>query len=156
MKSFVPNNCVQVKCRHYNCHSEEHCAAPELQDQMDAGCPFAPKAPEAYSPSPDSRPDPAMPVINSPGAPRDYPGFSKLERACLDLRLPESNTPWLDALIAKAQLRDITGRIAANMAGAIARFRTEEGMEHIIVNRPMDISEIAQTYAAALIERVNK
>ncbi len=33
-------------------------------------------------------------------------GFTKLERACIDLRIPESGTDWLDVLIAKAQQRD--------------------------------------------------
>ncbi len=34
-------------------------------------------------------------------------GLTKRERACIDLRIPESGTNWLDALIAKAQRRGL-------------------------------------------------
>lgn len=34
-------------------------------------------------------------------------GLTKLERACIDLRIPESGNAELDALIAKAQRRDL-------------------------------------------------
>lgn len=42
------------------------------------------------------------------------------------------------------------------MITGITRFRTDPGMEEIIINRPNDVSEIACTYADAMIEALNK
>tara|TARA_R110000765_G_scaffold58936_6_gene115005 strand:- start:919 stop:1242 length:324 start_codon:yes stop_codon:yes gene_type:complete len=43
-------------------------------------------------------------------------GFTKRERACIDLRIPESGDPELDALIEKARWRGVVANIAAGLA----------------------------------------
>jgi hypothetical protein len=49
-------------------------------------------------------------------------------------------------------LRDyFAGQALAGMCAGITRFRTDDGMEDIIVNRPRDLSEIAYTYADAML-----
>ncbi len=40
-------------------------------------------------------------------------GLTKRERACIDLRIPESGVDWLDAMIAKAQRRDVAAKMMA-------------------------------------------
>ena len=64
--------------------------------------------------------DSAFPIPLNPGSsyqghgPAD--GFSKKERACIDLRIPESGDAELDALIEKARWRDVVASIAAGLA----------------------------------------
>lgn len=51
-----------------------------------------------------------------PQAADGYGGFTAIERACIDLRVPKSGTPWLDKLIAEAQHRDAATLIMATKA----------------------------------------
>ena len=43
-------------------------------------------------------------------------GLTKRERACIELRIPESGVDWLDVLIAKAQRRDLAVLMRAAQA----------------------------------------
>lgn len=49
--------------------------------------------------------EPAFPVIGAVGAPADYPGLTKRDLACIELRIPATGDAELDALIARAQRR---------------------------------------------------
>ena len=44
-------------------------------------------------------------------------GFTKLERACIDLRIPASGNEELDALIANVQRRDVAAAITPGLLG---------------------------------------
>ena len=63
--------------------------------------------------------DSAFPVPLNPGSsyqghgPAD--GFTKRERACIDLRIPESGDAELDALIRKAQRQEFAAKSAQAM-----------------------------------------
>ena len=51
-----------------------------------------------------------------------------------------------------ATLRDsFAAQALAGMAAGLTRFRTEPGMEDIIVNRPDDVAQIAYVYADAML-----
>ncbi|WP_339885355.1 hypothetical protein [Vreelandella maris] len=65
--------------------------------------------------------DSAFPIPLNPGSsyqghgPAD--GFTKRERACIDLRIPESGDTELDALIEKARRQEIVAQFMAAMQG---------------------------------------
>lgn len=76
---------------------------------------------------------PAMPVDIQFGkayhADFDGSGFTKRERACIDLRIPESGDEELDALIRKALLRDAAISIVAGLAANHTVSQSDAGVE---------------------------
>ncbi len=60
----------------------------------------------------------------------DYgePGFTKLEHACIDLRIPASGDAELDALIAQAQRRDAAVKAMQGMYAATRRNNKDGSM----------------------------
>lgn len=52
--------------------------------------------------------------------------------------------------------QEFAARAMAAIIIGITGFRAEENMRGVIINRPNDVSEIACTYADALIEALNK
>ena len=74
---------------------------------------------------------PAAPVPGQPFTEFDFYGFSKRQRAAIDLRVPCSGLPWLDAMIKAARWLDAAqvalGREWADDAvrtGAVFRARS--------------------------------
>lgn len=64
---------------------------------------------------------PALPTyeLNGQGVLADSSfGFTKLERACIDLRIPETDDPELNALIKKARRQEFAAKA---MQGLLAR-----------------------------------
>jgi len=65
--------------------------------------------------------DSAFPIPLNPGSsyqghgPAD--GFSKRERACIDLRIPESGDVELDALIEKARRQEFAAKVLCDSKG---------------------------------------
>ena len=66
----------------------------------------------------DSRlPASPLPGFVYPNGNAEYPqpGFSRRERAAIDLCLPKSGTPWLDDMIREAQRQRFAGQALAGM-----------------------------------------
>ena len=57
-------------------------------------------------PFPPESEQPAAPVPGQPFTELDFYGFSKRQRAAIDLRVPNSGVPWLDAMIKEARRLD--------------------------------------------------
>lgn len=60
--------------------------------------------------------EPAIPVMDECEQHGQHYGFTMRERACIDLRIPETDDPELNALIEKARWRDVVTSIAAGLA----------------------------------------
>ena len=60
----------------------------------------------------------------------DQKGLTKRERACIDLRIPESGNAELDVLIAKAQRRDLTATASQGILGSRNGFLVDVGVEN--------------------------
>lgn len=92
-----------------------------------------------------SRPDEyAFPVEHGPDT--GYaPGLTKLEYACIELRIPESGNEWLDDLIAKAERRDLAAKA---MQGLLALPQCFENQS--ISNAPGTSAELAKDLIAEL------
>lgn len=66
----------------------------------------------------DSRlPASPIPGFEYPNGGIEYPqyGFTRRERAAIDLRLPDSGTPWLDDMIRAAQRQWLAAQALAGM-----------------------------------------
>lgn len=77
----------------------------------------------------------------------DGMGFTKRERACIDLRIPDSGDAELDALINKARRQEIAARIAAGLSAAT----DNDGCWH---HEPDEVADAAGQYADAVIQEV--
>ena len=94
--------------------------------------------------------DSAFPIPLNPGSsyqghgPAD--GFTKRERACIDLRIPESGDPELDVLIEKARRQEIAAKA---MQGLLASCAGE-------VQQPFTMSPDALDCADALIAELER
>lgn len=63
---------------------------------------------------------------------------------------------WNQTYESGMSLRDyFAGQAMIGLVAGITKFRDEEGMEDIIVNRPNDVSQLAYTYADAMLAARN-
>ncbi|WP_404463051.1 hypothetical protein LG331_09740 [Vreelandella aquamarina] len=76
------------------------------------------------------------------------PGFTKRERACIDLRIPETDDPELNALITKARRQEVAAKIAAGLSAAT----DDDGTWS---HDPGDVAFAAASYADALIHQLD-
>lgn len=89
---------------------------------------------------PDPLLDPAYPYVN-PAYAHHFPGFSKRERACIDLRVPCSGNEDLDNLILAARQLDIA---TAVLQGSSCSLREP----------PPALARLAVQQANALLARI--
>ena len=59
------------------------------------------------------------------------PGLTARERAALELRLPDSGTPWLDEMIAKARLLDTATAMETAYISVLGNKKDEEPVEFL-------------------------
>lgn len=85
----------------------------------------------------------------TPGRVEDGMGFTKRERACIDLRIPESGDAELDALIEKARRQEVAAKIAAGLSAAV----DEDGTWS---HEPSDVAFAAKEYADALLAELER
>lgn len=75
----------------------------------------------------------------------DQVGLTPREHACILLRIPESGDAELDALIAKAQRRDVA---ALALQGAVAKYASTWSK--------LDLAQSSVVYADALLAELEK
>ena len=90
---------------------------------------------------PDPLLDPAYPYFNPEYVNNDFPGFSKRERACIDLRVPSSGNGDLDMLILASRQLDIA---TAVLQGSSCSLREP----------PQALARLAVAQANALLARI--
>ena len=64
---------------------------------------------------------PAFPVIGNEGEPSPGDGMTLRQYAAIKLKVPNSGTDWLDAMIVESLLDDFAGQVLASVFGSQAR-----------------------------------